>query len=439
MQFSRRTTPILFAGLVLVFVLTAAIPFKTYAQDDIGPVLAQMLAEARYGQARALLSQTLGDRPDAALHLAHLEGVIAMRQGRMQEAIAVFRALLAIKPDFIPARVELAHALRLSGAYDAAFHHYELLAEGGVHPALRQMATGALNAMRAERPYGASVRFSVVPSSNFNKGSGQETFEAGDLVFSIDEASRAKSGVGIAFGTTAFNTFTLTDTNSITASVDADVTKYAEGAEADFAALEGSLAFTTRGDNLTFAVGPVAEHQWSNWEPYLARYGVRSQASVPLGPRDIVTASFEALAQDYAEADYRDGSRLTGTIALKHALSPAASISISAGGTLERTQRPHLDHNDFVVGMVLRNEWDGGLITSLFGSYEHHNYLGDYPGVGEPRNDHRISVGTTLSHRDLNIAGFMPQITYRYSRQISNVSFFDYDSHDVSLSLTQNF
>ncbi|XKG99661.1 surface lipoprotein assembly modifier [Pelagibacterium halotolerans] len=357
----------------------------------------------------------------------------------MDDAIAVFRALLAAEPDFTPARVELARALRMKGETDAAYHHFELLANSGVHPALRQLAVDAMEAMRSDRPYGASVRFALAPSTNFNKGSGQETYDFGDLVFSIDDDSRAKSGLGVALGGTAFGAYRLDENNELTVSFDGDVTKYIENSDFDHALVGAELTYTHRREGLMVGLGPVARYQWSGWEPYLASYGLAMQAASPIGPGDIVSASFEVLARDFTELDYRDGWQATGTVGLQHHFSPSTSLSVSFGTTLERTQRAHLDHNDVVFGVVLRNEWDGGLITSLSGSYEHHAYLGDYPAAGAPRTDHKVTLGATVAHRAIEIAGFTPQVSYQYSRQFSNVSFFDYDSHDIRLGLTQYF
>ncbi|MCD7060989.1 surface lipoprotein assembly modifier [Pelagibacterium xiamenense] len=418
--------------------LQPALPLEERA-SPFGPVLAHLLAQGRYDDARRLAAEIFAGQPGGAVQLTQLEGIILLRDGRVDEAVTVFRAILAARPDFTPARVELARALRMKGETDAAYHQFELLAHGGAHPALRQMAADAMDALRAERPLGASVRFALVPSTNFNKGSGHETFDTGGLVFSIDENARARTGLGVALGATAFAAFRIDEDNDLTVSLIGDTTKYVDAADYDHAQAGLELTYAHRRQGLMIGLGPVARYQWSGWEPYLASYGAAIEAAAPVGPGDLVTATFEVLARDFAVLDHRDGWQATGTIGLQHRFSPSASLAVTLGTTLERTQRPHIDHNDIVVGVTLRNEWHGGLITSLFASYEHHAYLGDYPAVGAPRADHKITAGVTLAHRAIDIAGFMPQVSYQYSRQVSNVTFFDYDSHDVRLGLTQSF
>ena len=77
--------------------------------------------------------------------------------------------------------------------------------------------------------------------------------------------------------------------------------------------------------------------------------------------------------------------------------------------------------------------WRGGFLTSAFVSYQPSHY------VGEPRISHEYSIGGHVAHRSFFIAGFAPQLTYEYTTQSSNVSFYEHESHDVSLAMTRNF
>lgn len=54
----------------------------------------------------------------------HLWGVAARQEGRGEEAIALMSRAVAIRPDFVPARLNLANALRFAGRHDAARRLY---------------------------------------------------------------------------------------------------------------------------------------------------------------------------------------------------------------------------------------------------------------------------------------------------------------------------
>ncbi|GLQ53774.1 surface lipoprotein assembly modifier [Devosia nitrariae] len=406
--------------------------------EAAGPALAHLVAQGDFEEARRLLRAGLEGQPAAPLHLAQLEGIIRQRQGRTSEAIDIFRAILSAAPDFTPARMELARALRVSGDTEAAYHHFEILSRAGDHPVLRQMAATAMSAIAADRPYGFSGHVALLPSTNVNKGSGRTTFTAGGLEFVIDDDSRAASGIGLAVGGDAFGRLQLGNAHALTAALGLDIRKY-ENADFDEASLEGELMLSHETAAFRLDLGPTGAFHWQGWEPYLVQYGVAARFAAPLSPRDLVTLSFEALAQDYVDLDYRDGWRLTTAASFQHAVSPSLSVWVSLGGTLERTEREHLDHSDVVAGLGVSKEWAGGLITTLFGSYEYHGYLGNYPATSAPRRDDKVALGVTLSHRAINLGGFTPQASYQYSRQFSNVGFFDYDSHDLNLGLSKKF
>jgi hypothetical protein len=109
------------------------------------------------------------------------------------------------------------------------------------------------------------------------------------------------------------------------------------------------------------------------------------------------------------------------------------------GVDVERTQLAHLDHDGAHGELRLANEWPGGFSTSAFTSYARVQFRGNFPGTASPRVDDRLTAGVTASNSQIDLGGFTPTLTYSYTRQFSTVSFFDYDSHDVSLGLTNAF
>lgn len=433
---SLRGALALFVGAVLF-----CVPARTEPQagEAGGAVLVRLVATGHYDEARRLLRRQVAGRPDAALHIAHLEGVIKVHEEDLAGAIAIFRAILAAEPDFLPSRVELARTLFRAGDMEASTYHFEAIARGSGDPALQRFAARYLENIDSARTHGYSFYVSLLPSTNVNKGSGKHTFKAGGLVFTIDEESREASGIGAAVGADAFKTFRLGPSTAVTASAAVNVKKYKDTTRYDEASLGGNLALSRRMGRVTAAVGPTFEYRWSGWEPYLVRYGLTAGARVLVGQRNMVGITLTALLQDYVDRDYRDGSRVAGNLSLRRLMSPSLSFTAAIGFDAERTHRPHLDHNDLVARLQVDKEWRGGLMTSLFTSYENHRYLATFPATDFRRRDDKFSVGVSLAHRRLSIQGFAPQITYEYSRQRSNVAFYDYQSHDVGLTLTRKF
>lgn len=424
--------PSMLTRATLSGVLLLGLTFPLQAESVSLP---QLLASHQDDAARALINEQSSDGPYLALQLAQLEGMIRVREGEIDAAITIFRKILSADPNFDPARLELAKALLQIGDADSAYYHFELLQKGSRDPKLRHYAGQQIRAIKANQPYGFSVSAALLPSSNFNRGSGQNSVGA----FEIDEDSKAQSGLGLSAGANAHYDFVSTDNDKVTVAISGNLKKYIATAEYDHLSLSPTLTWSHTFDDVTVSLGPTASYIWNGWEPYLLRYGIQGSVSKPLGTQDLVSATFAALKQDYVSLDYRDGYQLSGTLAIKHYFSPAANIVGTVGGTLERTNRDHLDHNDLSVSLTVNQQWQGGLITSLFANYTNQDYLGNYPLIDEPRQDQAVQTGATISHRSINFAGFTPTLTYKYTRQLSNIAFHDYDSHDVSLGLSKNF
>lgn len=425
------------------FGLAWLMPLSTWAQEN--PAAAAMaevprlLAVGHFDEARALVRSTTGKRPDAALHFAHLEGLILAHQGRYDDAIQVFRSILATEPNFTPSRIELSKLLFRTGQTEAALHHIEAVELGTDDAGLRRLAQGFRYRMAQNRPYGFSGYVAILPSTNVNRATDNLVFNAGEKEFQIDEDSRRKSGVGVATGGSAFRNWSLTDTNSLVWTGSFDITKYEGSRDFDEAVLASSLVLDHSIGPFTVSFGPTADFRWLAWEPYAARYGVALGTSRPLGDRTAVYTNLLVMKQDYVHLDYRDGWLASASVTVRHMFSPSLSMAVTGGLATERTQNEHLDHNDYRLLFQLDKEWSGGLLTTFVAAAGQNRYLGEFPGIMTERLDERWSVGGRIAHRGLSFSGFAPQLKYEYTKQKSNISFYDYDSHDVGLTLIRNF
>ena len=424
----------------LVLLSPVCLPAGPAAAQASGPRLAveleRLLAAGEWDAARQTRRRALGSAPDAVLHRGHLEGLILVRQRRYDEAADVFRKVLTLNPDFVPSRVELAKILYRIGDTGAAQHHFRAIELGSDDTGLRRFAQSFLDRMERQRPYGFSGYISLLPSTNINRGTGNETFGG----WTIDEASRRKGGVGVAAGLDGHYRWTIDERSGFVLSGAIDAKKYSGASDLDELGLTTSLAYLRRLGGVQLRAGPVAEYRFVAWKPHLARYGVSAGAQVPLGSRTSLATGVSLLRQDFSTQDNRDGWLAYGSATARHMLSPSLGVSVTAGFTVERTRADRLDHNDFRLGFQLDKEWTGGLITSAFASYETHRYLGPFiPGTQTSRRDAKWSLGGRLAHRSLSFRGFAPELKYEFTRQHSNIGFHDYSSHDVGVTLTRRF
>jgi tetratricopeptide (TPR) repeat protein len=429
---------ILFLVLAIALASFTVMAGGAAASGPDGPLLARLMASGDHDGARAHLAAAVSEPALHALHRTHLEGLIARQQGKPGDAVALFRAVLAIDPDFAAARVELARTLLAMRSFEGAQHHLDILALN-VNDEIRSLAHSGLDHIRANRGYGAQMHFSIAPSTNLNRGSAHQTFVAGGLAFAIDPGSRQTAGASVTIGGSAYNSFTLGNGQAIVASAAGDLTTDIEGARAEQVVLNAGLSWQGRSGNSRFALGPIADVTYWDFEPHLMRYGLSGTLDVPAGPQDLVGLSFTVLGQDYASQTYRNGFRVLANAQLTHGFTPALRASVETGLDIERTQSAHLDRDGVYGEVRVASDWRGGFSTSAFARYARDQYRGNYPGTGAPRVDDRLSAGVTISNSQVDLGGFTPTLGYSYTRQFSNVSFFDHDSHDVSVGLTKAF
>lgn len=417
------------------------------AQADLaalGPRLEALLAEGKVDEARRLLRENLGNDVQAGLNVAHFEGVILMRQKRYEEAIAVFRQVLNIDPNFVPSRVELARALYESGQTEAAAFHFDAINLGADDIGLKRFAQGYLERIAAEKPYGFNGYFGFVPSTNVNRGTQQTTVTTDFGTGTINADSREQSGIGFAAGVGAFRNVALGNGGSgLSFAGSIDLKKYLNTTAYDEAAFSATASFTQKWKNHAFRIGPTGDVTLQAWTPVILRYGLSAGAAFQVGPKTAMTVNLTALRQDYLTQDFRDGWLVSASTGVRHLLTPSLAVGAGVGAVFERTDTaPDLSHNDVWIRLHADKEWSGGLLTSAFVKYENHTYLDSFAvffGFRDPRVDNRVSIGGRLAHRRLSWMGFAPQLTYEFTRQFSNIAFYDYMSHDVGLTVTRNF
>ncbi len=101
-------------ALVLALVATARVSAE---EADPFAIVAAHVGAGQYDAARAFAIQ-YGKTPRAkAVNAAFVDALVLKHEGRLEEAAAAMRALLAVSPQFDLVRTELAHTLYLMGEY----------------------------------------------------------------------------------------------------------------------------------------------------------------------------------------------------------------------------------------------------------------------------------------------------------------------------------
>lgn len=162
----------------------------------------EYVAAGDYDAARAELMSRVGTGKRAAFDVAYLESIIATHKGDTAKAERILREILSLAPDFAPASHDLSIILARRGERDAAMFHAERFVSNTTDDTERERVQRAILQDGGGKKGGFAPRFSIVPSSNANRGTRESIVLVGGVPFVLNEASRAQNAVGLSFGVT---------------------------------------------------------------------------------------------------------------------------------------------------------------------------------------------------------------------------------------------
>jgi outer membrane protein len=434
-----------FAASALSCVNSAHAQTVAYKQEstllETQQLILALIAEGRFDEAFQVAENFEPDHPNHAARVAFVRGLAAKAQGKNRVAARAFRDVLAVQPDLIPARQQLAHALFLDGDNEAASHHFKILAANETDPNLRTLYSSFETAIEQRQPWQASGYVTTITSSNTNKGSNHSSFEALGLTGNIDKKARKKAGIGVSAGAFGSYDWLLGEGLSLRGAASVDTRTFRE-TEESWLGFATSLkpAVTSEDGRLRVALGPSFEAGVRGYDDlsYL-RSGIAGDITAILDQGLVFSGSASALYQNYDDQDVADGWRYSLDTQLIKSLSATTSVGVNAGLFVEKLELDRLSHLDWTVGASLSQEWQGGFITRVAPFVSHHKYDGKMVFKPEARSDWAYGVSTQVSNRQLEAYGFSPVLNYSYTRQKSNDPFSDYDSHDLFITLTRAF
>lgn len=431
------------AALAVVFGLIGAVSVRA---DDLHAVQGRIMADIEAKNYTSAISEAETFEPQHPHHLARVEfikGLVAKAMGKMPQAIKHFRASLSEDPSLYVVRQELAAALYASGDYEAAKYNFDVLQANTTNPRLLQIYANAKAAMEKNKPWSINGYFSLAPSSNINKGSNNSSATLFDIPgWQIDPTQQKQAGFGLVSGLSGSYNFQVSNNFFLTANGGLDGQFYLDHSRNSMRISESlKPGFVSDDKKFRVAIGPYVAESLNNYNHSLTQYGLDGDLSIALDPSLSATISGTALYQNFVWDVDRDGFKLDGNFRLTKLLADNWAVGVIAGSTFEgaQPQRQDLQHTDWRLGLNASKEWGGGWMTSVEASVANHRYNGLLTGKDFSRMDWAASAGVQISNRNLSAYGFMPVLSYSYTKQWSNDEWSDYDSHDVSVGLTREF
>lgn len=396
--------------------------------------MSRLLTLGKVDAARAVLEA--GD-PSPADKL-FFEVRLLKSQARLIAAIALFRQVLQMDPNHLNARRELAHTLMLNRDYGPAEFHFNHLLRIDNNPRMRVGYRRFLELINRNKPIGMSGYYSMLPSTNVNRGTTQTVFNTSLGEFVIDESSQATSGIGLVLGFSGYARHPLSAGQRVVLNWGISATRYE----------------TDNLNNLDTNLALVYERATRTGRWFLSPYyrktsrpenashrlqGLRLGMNSRLTVQDQLNFTLLRERRIFPNHLHLEGPFASALLNLSHQLSPSQSIQLGLGVERSSPQSEHLRYVGTKVSLSTKQDWQGGLQTSFGLELGQHDFVGNYPLTNSPRADDFSRLNATLQHARVEFFGYRPSLSCLHHINRSNVVFYDYKVTECRITVSRNF
>jgi hypothetical protein len=372
-------------------------------------------------------------RMEARFRLASVES----KSGNLGSAATLLREIVDQRPTAAPARLELAQVLDRMGDKDGAWRQMRAIQAAGLPASVARLIDRYSQALRAQRPFGASFELAIAPDSNINRATRSDTLGTIFGDFQIADDGKAKSGTGLSINAQAYRRIAIGSEASMLIRSSGFANLYRRSEFNDLAAdlAVGPDLYLGR-DRLQLEVG--ATQRWFGQKPFMRSARLAGTWSHPLGSRTLLRFAGSAALVDNQLNDLQDGRTYSGQASIERALSPTTGVVASVGVDRQALRDPGYSTIGWRGSL---NLWrDVGRMT-ISGGFDIGRLHADERLIlfPERRSDRftRFSIGATF--RQVQWHGFSPLFRLSLERNRSTVAFYDYRRTRTEMGIVRAF
>ena len=359
------------------------------------------------------------------------------RTAKLDEAIAIFRAILVKRPELVRVRLELARAFFLKEEDTLARRHFEMVLAGKPPAAVALNVNRFLRIMRARKRWSVRLGMSLLPDTNIGAGSDEQIIYIdtafGRLPFTRDQEELTSSGIGIAAWVGGEYQYPVGERWRLRAGGNLSRREY-KTSRFDQMTVAGHIGprwLIGRGSEVSLLLSGV--HVWTGKgieEPSHHDIGLRVEGRHRLTPRTTLTARLSRHERRYDKQDHRDGPITDVSLGTRWVASPTVRINASIGwGRLRpETERERHTRRSVQVGATAALPW--GFTVGGSGALRWADYEGEwfpFTAAGAPRSDLTRTIRLFAHNRALTLQGFSPQLSVTQEQRTTNAQLHDYE------------
>jgi hypothetical protein len=384
--------------------------------------------------------RALASNPDLELRTEarfRLALMLADKQGKPAEAAVELRKILDEKPDAARIRLELARMHALLGHAGAAERELRAAQAAGLPPEVERMVRFYASALSARKRFGGSFELALAPDSNINRATKSDTLGTVIGDFTLDDAAKAHSGVGLSLRGQGYLRLPLGAGVNLLTQLSGSADIYRDSQFDDFIlGLQTGPELTSGADRITLSAGPA--WRWYGTDPYSMSWTGNAAWQHPLGKRAQLRLGAGVARVDNRRNDLQDATVWSLSAGIDRAFSARFGGGVQLYGNREAARDPGWSTASGGIGAYLFREI--GKITAVvnlgYSHLEADERLALYP---ERRVDDRFSASVSATFRQVRVGTLSPLVRVKWERNWSTVELYDYNRVAAEIGITSAF
>lgn len=374
---------------------------------------------------------------------------LSLKQNKPEEAIAIYRYMLAKNPALSRVRLELGYLYFMQHEDVFASYHLRLvLSEKGLPPKLRQEIQAILETIRRRKAWQLYVSLGMTPDSNVNSMSGRqlECFNFMGAPF-CRELDNIESDVGFQGLASLSYIQKLSNNWGLKGRIILDAIDYSNE-QYSFWGIGTEFGMRYLAVDSETEIGVSYRQQWNDEHRYSYTKGVFGSASKDISDRISLSAKLAFNQVDYNDVIYQgyNSDNYGSFIRLFYVTNSRSYMTLSASLIYEDSQS---DWNSnirqrYALGYGRELPWGFNIYAEpniTFSNYQTERFF-----IGENNNleslkrrDLTYGVYLSLSNKYLQFWDITPTVNFIYNKRLSNVYNYDYERTRWEIGLSRSF
>ena len=414
---------------------------------DAVKIAGNLVYEGKYESALQILTKMpQTGQKSVEIERWYLIAQIEQRQGNIDEAIRIYRKLLDEVPDLVKIRYELAQCYMLQEKWYRADYHLRLAMAGDdiPEPVKRNMMYYRY-IVRQNKNWNVWFNFGAAPDNNINQVAGGEECITNEWGVFCRQLPEPVSAVGYNMTLGGDYEFKFGQHWRWKSDANLYTNTYSKHDYDDlyFGMSTGPRYVWQNGDIWAAA---IASRRLYGWDGYNWSYGGKIDFNYDLSRRWATGLNLSFTNNIYDDfADYMNGQTYAANQRISYAFDASKYLILRGGVARENAESDIYKNWRYTASLGFGAELPWGFHVYVEPSVSFTNYDGarwavmdnHFAKITEHDITQRYSI--SLSNNKFDIWGFVPTITFGYTRRDSNIKNRGYDKVALEFTMRQRF